>query len=131
MDARLPNQRARSKKERAMAQQAWSRTAIVGDAILLAAAVLFTIVAGAYHISEAAARNADAYIASYDDTDQTDGIGTNPAADGSIVIECMAYGDRVVPDIGESRGSLTPLLVSVPRYQLGPSKCWPDPHKRS
>ena len=114
-----------------MVQQAWSRAAIVGDAILLAAAVLFTIVAGAYHISEAAARNADVNIASYDDTDQTDGIGTGPAANGSIIIECMALGDRVVPDLGEPRGSLTPLLVSMPRYQLGPSKCWQDPHKGS
>ena len=114
-----------------MVQQAWSRIAIVGDAILLAAAVVFTIVAGAYHINGAAARTADTYIASYDDTDQTDGIGTNPAANGSIIIECMAYGDRVVPDVGKSRGSLTPLLVSMPRYQLGPSRCWQDPHKRS
>jgi len=116
--------------QQAWVQQAWSRAAIVGDAILLAAAVLFTIVAGAYHVSEAAARNADVNIASYDDTDQTDGIGTNPA-NGSIIIECMALGDRVVPDLGAPRGSLTPLLVSMPRYQLGPSKCWQDPHKRS
>jgi hypothetical protein len=113
-----------------MVQQGWSRTAIVGDAILLAVAILFTIVAGTYHISEAAARNADVDIVGYDDTDQTDGIGTNPA-NSSIIIECMALGDRVVPDLGEPRISVTPLLVSMPRYQIGPSRCWQDPHKRS
>jgi hypothetical protein len=110
-----------------MVQQAWSRTAIIGDAILLAAAILFTIVAGAYHLNVAAARSADAQLATYD---ETDGVA-NPAADGSIIIECMALGDRTVPDLGESRDGLTPLLVSVPRYQIGPSTCWHDPHKRS
>ena|SRR5262249_49367250 len=114
-----------------MTQKARARLWTFGDAILIAGAILFTIIAGAYYIRDAAARNADAYIASYDDSDQTDGIGTNPAANGSIVIECMAYDDRVVPDLGEKRDSLTPLLVSMPRYQLGPSKCWQDPHKQS
>ena len=114
-----------------MVQEACSRTMIIADALLLAGAILFTIIAGAYHLNEAAARSAATRIASYDDTDQTDGIGTNPAAHRSIIIECMALGDRVVPDLGEQRGNLTPLLVSVPRYQLGPSTCWQDPHEQS
>jgi hypothetical protein len=110
-----------------MVQQAWSRTAIVWDAILLGAAVLVTIVAGAYHLNEAAARTAGTPIASYG---ETDGVA-NPATDGSVIIECMVLGDRAVPDLGERRGGLTPLLVSIPRYQIGPSTCWHDPHKRS
>ena len=116
---------------RAMTREAPARIETVGDAVLIAAAVLFTIVAGAYHVHEAAARNVDTAIVRYDDTDQIDGIGTDPAALGPVIIECMAYRDRVVPDLGESRDSLTPLLVSMPRYQLGPSKCWQDPHKQS
>src|ERR1700682_3577745 len=115
-----------------MVQQAWSRTAIIGDAILLAAAILVTIVAGAYHLNVTAARSAGNQFASFD---ETDGVA-NPGADGSIIIECMALGgkivgDRAAPDLGESRDSLTPLLVSIPRYQIGPSTCWHDPHKRS
>src|SRR5262249_39627506 len=89
----------RAKMDREMGDQTRARMGIAGDAILIAAAVVFTIVAGAYHVHDAAACNIDTAIASYDDADQTDGMGTNPAANGSIVIECMAYGDRVVPDL--------------------------------
>jgi hypothetical protein len=117
--------------KREMTRQAGARIETIGDAVLIAAAVLFTIVAGAYHVHEAAARNVNTAIVHYDDTDQTDGIGTDPATHGPVIIECMAYGDRVVPGLGASRDSLTPLLVSMPRYQLGPSNCWQDPHKQS
>jgi hypothetical protein len=113
------------KKEFIMIQQAWSRTAIVWDAILLGGAVLITIVAGAYQLSQGATISGGR--SSYK---VADGLDASPA-DGSIIIECMALGDRAAPDLGASRDSLTPLLVTIPRYQLGPSKCWSDEHKTS
>ena len=117
-----------------MVHQGRSPTTVIWDAILLGSAIVVTIVAGAYHLNEAAARPAGIPIASYGETaslDETDGVGSNPAADGSIIIECMALGDRAVPAVGASRDGATPLLVTVPRYQLGPSTCWHDPHQRS
>jgi hypothetical protein len=117
-----------------MIQQASSRKAVIWDAIVLGAAILAMVVAGAYHFSVAATRTGGAIVARYDEAaiqDETDGVGTNPAANGSIIIECMAFGDRVVPDVGPSKDSTTPVLVTVPRYQLGPSTCWHDPHQRS
>jgi hypothetical protein len=43
----------------------------------------------------------------------------------------MALGDRAAAEAGSARDAATPLLVTFPRYQLGPSKCWSDEHKGS
>ena len=110
-----------------MINQALSRTSIVWDAVLLGAAIVITIVAGAYHLSEAATLGAGAPLARYHVADELD---ANPG-DGSIIIECMALGDRASAEVGVARDATTPLLVTLPRYQLGPSRCWPNEHKGS
>jgi len=110
-----------------MINQALSRTSIVWDAVLLGAAIVITIVAGAYHLSEAATLGAGAPLARYHVADELD---ANPG-DGSIIIECMALGDRASAEVGAARDATTPLLVTLPRYQLGPSRCWPNEHKGS
>jgi hypothetical protein len=117
-----------------MVQQASSRTAIVWDAILLGGAILITVVAGAYQLSQRAEISAVPFGYKV-----ADGVGSYKLAravdaspaDGSIIIECMALGDRVAPYLGASRDGLSPLLVTIPAYQLGPSKCWPEEHKQS
>jgi hypothetical protein len=111
-----------------MVKQALSRTAIVWDAVLLGSAILITIVAGAYHLTEAATLGAGAPLARYHVADELD---ANPTDDGAIIIECMALGDRAAAEAGSARDAATPLLVTFPRYQLGPSKCWSDEHKGS
>jgi len=110
-----------------MINQALSRTSIVWDALLLEAAILITIVAGAYHQTEAATLGAGAPLARYHVPDELD---ANPG-DGSIIIECMALGDRASAEAGEARDATTPLLVTLPRYQLGPSRCWSGEHNGS
>jgi len=110
-----------------MINQALSRTSIVWDAVLLGAAILITIVAGAYHLSEAATLGVGAPLARYHVADELD---ANPG-DGSIIIECMALGDRASAEAGEARDATTPLLVTLPRYQLGPSRCWHGEHNGS
>ena len=110
-----------------MINQALSRTSVVWDAVLLGAAILITIVAGAYHLTEAATLVAGAPLARYQVADELD---ANPG-DGSIIIECMALGDRASAEAGEVRDATTPLLVTLPRYQLGPSKCWHGEHNGS
>jgi hypothetical protein len=104
-----------------------SRTSIVWDAALLGAAILITIVAGAYHLTEAATLGAGAPLARYHVADELD---ANPG-DGSIIIECMALGDRASAEAREARDATTPLLVTLPRYQLGPSRCWHGEHNGS
>src|SRR5258705_10840555 len=79
--------------------KALSRTSIVWDAALLGAAILITIVAGAYHLTEAATLGAGAPLARYHVADELD---ANPG-DGSIIIECMALGDRASAEAGEAR----------------------------
>jgi hypothetical protein len=111
-----------------MIKQALARTSIVWDAALLGGAILITIVAGAYHLSEAATLGAGAPLARYHVADEMD---ANPTDDGSIIIECMALGDRASAEVGESRDTSTPLLVTLPRRQLGPSSCWSGEHKGS
>jgi hypothetical protein len=109
-----------------MVKHALSRTSIVWDAALLGAAILITIVAGAYHLTEAATLGAGAPLARYHVADEID---ANPTDGRSIIIECMALGDRASAEAGEN--AATPLLVTLPRYQLGPSRCWPGEHKGS
>jgi hypothetical protein len=77
---------------------------------------------------QAATLGAGAPLARYHVADEMD---ANPTDDGSIIIECMALGDRASAEVGESRDASTPLLVTLPRRQLGPSSCWSGEHKGS
>lgn len=50
----------------------------------------------------------------------------DPTDDGSIIIECVALGNRLISGAsGLAEGSQW-RLVGLPRFPLGPSKCWPE-----
>ena len=50
----------------------------------------------------------------------------DPTDDGSIIIECVALGNRLITgENGSAQGSQW-RLAGVPRYPLGPSNCWPE-----
>jgi hypothetical protein len=52
-----------------------------------------------------------------------DKVEPDPTDDGSIIIECVALGNRLTT--GATRLEHV-TLVGVPRIPLGPSKCWPQ-----
>ena len=52
-------------------------------------------------------------------------IEPDPTDDGSIIIECVALGNRLTMGASESEQGSNWALVGVPRYPLRPSKCWP------
>ena len=106
-----------------MIEQSWSRTAIISAsvAIVLAAAMPHTV--------EAAAYSNDRFVAGpghqFTSFDAPAKVERDPTDDGSIIIECVALGEHAIDASGISRLRLT----SVPRYPLGPSKCWTPEHK--
>ena len=111
-----------------MDKQAWSRQAIVvAAAVALAAAVPPTMKAHAYPFGYR--------IGGYQVTTGADGGSTvdeaAPTDDGSIIIECVGFDGRMMPDANEADTASTLHAVSMPRHPLGPSKCWSGEHKRS
>jgi len=52
---------------------------------------------------------------------------TDPTDDGSIVIECVAWGGMRNDERAEKVFTLR--LASIPQRRLGPTKCWPRAHK--
>jgi len=51
----------------------------------------------------------------------------DPTDDGSIVIECVAWGGTRDGERAEKGYALR--LASMPQRHLGPTKCWPRAHK--
>jgi hypothetical protein len=51
----------------------------------------------------------------------------DPTDDGSIVIECVAWGGTGDGERAEKGYALR--LASMPQRHLGPTKCWPRAHK--
>jgi hypothetical protein len=127
----------RVKKERTMSKQAWSRQAsrqamIRGAAaVVLAAMMLVTTGAGAYPFNDNVVAGASHQVA----TGVTDeGWRTNdpdPTDDGFIIIECVGFGGHAIPGANEAESALKMHSVSMPRYPLGPSKCWPREYQRT
>jgi hypothetical protein len=52
-------------------------------------------------------------------------VEPDPTDDGSIIIECVALGDRLITGASGSEPGSQWRLAGVPRYPLGPSSCWP------
>jgi hypothetical protein len=53
-------------------------------------------------------------------------VEPDPTDNGSIIIECVALGDRLITgESGSAPGSQW-RPAGVPRYPLGPSNCWPQ-----
>ena len=112
-----------------MDKQAWSRQAIVAAAaVVLAAAVPLTMNAHAYPFGHRIG-------VGYQVTMGADGGSAvdkaDPTDDGSIIIECVGFDGRMMPDANEADTASTLHAVSMPRHPLGPSKCWSGEHKRS
>ena len=108
-----------------MIEQSWSRTAIISATVAIALAAAMP------HTVEAAAYSNDRFFAGpghqFTSFDAPAEVERDPTDDGSIIIECVALGEHAIMDAsGISRLRLT----SVPRYPLGPSKCWTPEHKR-
>ena len=51
----------------------------------------------------------------------------DPTDDGSIVIECVAWGGTRDGERAEKGYALR--LASMPQRHLGPTKCWPRAHR--
>jgi hypothetical protein len=106
-----------------MDKQAWSRQAIVAvAAVVLAAAVPLTMkahrIGAGYQVTMGADRGS-----AVDKADPTD--------DGSIIIECVGFDVRMMPDANEADTASTLHAVSMPQHPLGPSQCRSGEHKRS
>ena len=111
-----------------MDKQAWSRQAIVvAAAVALAAAVPLTMKAHADPFGHR--------IGGYQVTTGPHGGSTvdeaAPTDDGSIIIECVGFDGRMMPDANKADTASTLYAVSMPQHPLGPSKCWSGEHKRS
>jgi hypothetical protein len=109
-----------------MDKQAWSRQAIVvAAAVVLAAAMPLAMKAHAYPFGHAG----------YQVTVGADGGAAvekaDPTDDGSIIIECVGFDGRMMPDANKADTASTLYAVSMPQHPLGPSKCWSGEHKRS
>jgi len=108
-----------------MDKQAWSRQAIVvAAAVVLAAAMPLTMKAHTHP-----------FRAGYQVTMGADGGSAvekaDPTDDGSIIIECVGFDGRMMPDANKADTASTLYAVSMPQHPLGPSKCWSGEHKRS
>jgi hypothetical protein len=98
-----------------MREQARSRMARACAVVVLALAALMVTKGDSVHALDhglaAAGRHLDTFAK----------VEPDPTDDGSIIIECVA--NR--PDAGGSELEPNGTMASVPRYPLGPSKCWP------
>jgi hypothetical protein len=120
-------------KERTMREQAWARSVIVrgAAAVVLAAAMLLPIDAGAYPSSGGIAAAMGHDVVTFGPGDE--GWRTNepdPTDDGSIIIECVVF-DGAAPLSAEAAKFRLMHLVAVPQLPLGPTKCWPREYKRT
>ena len=59
-------------------------------------------------------------------SDVADKVDPDPTGGRSIIIECVVLGGRAAPNASDSQDALKLRSVSLPQYQLGPSKCWAD-----
>lgn len=55
-----------------------------------------------------------------------DKVDPDPTGGRSIIIECVVLGDRVTANPRGAEDAWNMHSASVPRYDLGPSKCWPN-----
>ena len=116
-----------------MREQAWTQEVIIrgAAAVVLAAAMLVPMSAGAYSLNRRIAAGAGHELATFGLGDE--GWRTNepdPTDDGSIIIECVVFDGDALSIAGASKGDLT-RLVAVPQFPLGPTKCWPREYKRT
>jgi hypothetical protein len=56
-------------------------------------------------------------------------VEPDPTDDGSIIIECVALGNRMISGFGGSEQNSAWQPAGVPRWPLGPSNCWPQDQK--
>jgi hypothetical protein len=119
--------------ERTMREQAWARGAIIrgAAAVVLAAAMLLPINAGAYPSSGSIAAATGHDVATFGPGDE--GWRTNepdPTDDGSIIIECVVFDGGAPTGANMPKRDLT-RLMALPQFPLGPTKCWPREYKRT
>ena len=97
------------------------RAMVTASAVALAAGMSITTRAQAHSLGNGyhAAPGVAHEDSSIDSADPTD--------DGSIVIECVAWGGTRDGERAEKGYALR--LASMPQRHLGPTKCWPRAHK--
>ena len=113
-----------SKNNGVMPEQAWSRSAMICAAVVVALAATMPVIKGygAYSPDHRLAGSGHHLVTS----DVADKVEPDPTDDGSIVIECVALGNRLTTGASGSEEGSQWRLAGVPRYPLGPSKCWPE-----
>jgi len=111
-----------SKNGGVMPEQAWWRSAMICTAVVVALAATMPVINGygAYSPDHTFAGSGQHVVTS----DVADKVEPDPTDDGSIIIECVALGNRLIT--GASGSEQDWRLVGVPQYPLGPSKCWPE-----
>jgi hypothetical protein len=109
-----------------MGEQARSRMAMAGAAavVALALAVMMPVMKGygAYSPDHGPAGSGRHAVTS----NVADKVESDPTDDGSIIIECVALGNRLTTGASGLEEASQRRLVGVPRFPLGPSKCWPE-----
>jgi hypothetical protein len=53
-------------------------------------------------------------------------VEPDPTDDNSIIIECVALGNRLITGAAELEQDSKSRLAGVPILPLGPSSCWPQ-----
>ena len=106
-----------------MSKQVRLLTACTVVAVVLAAVLPVTKGEGAYSPDHRLAGSGH-HVVTYGVADMAE---PDPTDDGSIIIECVALGNRLIT--GSSASEHGWRLAGVPKYPLGPSKCWPDHQK--
>jgi hypothetical protein len=108
-----------------MDKQAWSRPAIVA-ALALAAAMPLSVKAQGYPYGH---RIGTGYQVATGADEGSSVDKADPTDDDSIIIECVGFDGHTVR-YGNEAGTASMLhAVSMPKYPLGPSKCWHGEHK--
>src|SRR4029077_1090723 len=116
-----------------MSEQTWSQDRIghCAAAVLLAAAMLIPMAAGAQPIEGSSTRGAAHQVVSFGIPDEGPRVEElDPTDDGFIIIECIGFAGAAL-NAREPQGGFWMRTVAVPQFPLGPSACSPQEHKRA
>jgi len=111
-----------------MGKQDWARSAVAhgGTARGLGLAIVMALATEAYASDPVADTGHAMRMAEF--SDENPRTQADPTVDGSIIVECVTMRDAFEKNTARMSNS---ILVVMPQYPLGPTKCWPKEHKRT
>jgi hypothetical protein len=112
-----------------MSKQDWTGSAVGrgGAALGLGLAVVMVLAAESYAFDLVADAGRAMRMAEFSDESPI-ATQADPTEDGSIIVECVTLHDAFETNTARTSNS---ILVVMPQYPLGPTKCWPKEHKRT